>query len=73
MTKFRLCIFGKKGCILPSAGYQGAHEVRTSHYLLVMHTDHLVKVVTARLPDWKVTAFPFVIKKYLVEGYFETM
>ena len=38
-----------------------------------VNIDHLVQVVSARFLDYKVTTFPFVIVKYLVGRYFETM
>lgn len=38
-----------------------------------VNIDPLVKVVSARFLDYKVTTFPFVIIKYLMGRYFETM
>ena len=45
-------------CLIPGDGYT---------------SDHLVKVVFARLLNYEVTVFPFVIRMYFVESYFMTM
>lgn len=37
------------------------------------HLDQLVKVVSARFSQWKVTIFLFVTSSYLEERYLETM
>lgn len=39
-----------------------------------VHFDHVIKGVSVRFPHfYKVTDFPFLIKKYLVISYFEVM
>lgn len=38
----------------------------------IVNLDHLVEVVTARYLHYKVF-FPFVINKYFIERYFETI
>lgn len=74
MIRLRLCIFGKNTqkwlCFL-------VYHIR--EYMILMclsyssdaNLDHLIKVESTGFPHYKVTIFPFAIKKYLEWNTFE--